>query len=82
MLDYGDFAHGRFKAGLGDWGENIKSGRVQAPAPPPPDDEIPPDLVDLSRAWGYLEEQEPVPQASQASTIELKVETRAEPPVS
>jgi hypothetical protein len=79
MLDYGNFAHGHFKAGLGDWSEKIKSGRVQAPEPPPPADEIPPELVDLCRAWGYLE-QEPVPQASQSSTMSLNVDTRAEPP--
>jgi hypothetical protein len=80
MLDYGEFAHGHFKAGLGDWGENIRSGRVQAPTPPPAADAIPPELVDVARAWGYLSGHEPVPQGSQATTIEVKVETRAEPP--
>src|SRR4051812_18428484 len=53
MLDYGAFTHGAFKSGLGDWSENIKSGRVQAPAPPPAASEIPPELLDLCRAWGY-----------------------------
>jgi hypothetical protein len=81
MLDYGDFSHGHFKAGLGDWSQKIKSGRVHAPDPPPPAEEIPPALVELCRAWGYLE-QEPVPQASQASTMSVKVDTRAEPPLS
>src|SRR3954469_9427461 len=42
MLDYGDFAHGSFKPGLGDWSENIKSGRVRPPALPPAESEIPP----------------------------------------
>jgi hypothetical protein len=79
MLDYGDFSHGHFKAGLGDWGAKIESGRVQAPDPPPPDGEIPAELLDVSRAWGYLE-QDPLPQASQASTMSLNVETRADPP--
>jgi hypothetical protein len=54
MLDYGEFSHGRFRAGLGDWSEKIKSGQVQAPDPPPADEEIPPQLQDVSRAWGYL----------------------------
>ncbi|MBX5469669.1 MAG: sulfotransferase [Thermoleophilaceae bacterium] len=52
MLEYGRFAHGRYRVGLGDWTENIKSGRVQPPAPPPA--EIPPGLDDLCVAWGYL----------------------------
>jgi hypothetical protein len=81
MLDYGDFAHGHFKAGLGDWSEKIKSGRVHAPDPPPRAEEIPPALLELCRAWGYLE-QEPVPQASQASTMSVNVDTRAKPPAS
>jgi hypothetical protein len=55
MLDYGEFSHGRFKSGLGDWSPNIKSGRVQPPAPPPPAGEIPEALLEVSRAWGYLE---------------------------
>jgi hypothetical protein len=80
MLDYGDFGHGAFKAGLGDWSENIRSGRVQAPAAPPADDEIPAELLDLCRAWGYVDGQEPLPQASQPTTIDVNVETRAEPP--
>jgi hypothetical protein len=80
MLDYGDFAHGPFKAGLGDWSENIKSGRVQAPEPPPAEAEIPPELLEVSRAWGYLDGHEPVPQAPQPTTIDVNVETRTEPP--
>ena len=32
MLEYGKFDHGRMKPGLGDWKDNIKSGRVQPPA--------------------------------------------------
>jgi hypothetical protein len=54
MLDYGEFSHGRFKPGLGDWSENIKSGRVQAPSAPPPAEEIPPALVPYAREWGYI----------------------------
>jgi hypothetical protein len=54
MLDYGRYDHGRFKAGLGDWSENIKSGRVQPAAPPPPLEEIPEPLRPACVAWGYL----------------------------
>ena len=54
MLEYGEFSHGRFKPGLGDWSENIKSGRVQAPSEPPAPDEIPPALIPYAREWGYL----------------------------
>ena len=54
MLDYGRFSHGSYKTGLGDWSEKIKSGRVQPPKPLPRPDEIPSELLDLTRAWGYL----------------------------
>src|SRR3954469_10306088 len=80
MLDYGDFSHGAFKSGLGDWSENIRSGRVQAPVPPPPAGEIPPELLALCRAWGYLDGQEPGPQESQPTTLKSNVDTRAGPP--
>jgi hypothetical protein len=69
MLDYGRFRHGSFKAGLGDWGENIRSGRVQPPEAPPPASETPPKLIAVARAWGYLDEQEPVPHASQPTSM-------------
>jgi hypothetical protein len=59
MLEYGEHQHGRFKPGLGDWTEKIRSGRVQPPTPPPPVDEIHPDLRPLCVAWGYL----PAPDA-------------------
>ena len=52
MLEYGRFDHGGYRAGLGDWKDKIRSGRVQEPPPPPA--EIPPQLIDLSAAWGYL----------------------------
>jgi hypothetical protein len=54
MLDYGRFDHGRHKAGLGDWKENIRSGRVQPPAPLPEPGEIPAELREIAAAWGYL----------------------------
>lgn len=54
MLDYGSFDHGPFRSGLGDWGEKIRSGRVQPPSEPPPSEETPPELRELAQAWGYL----------------------------
>jgi Sulfotransferase family len=55
MLDYlaGDES---FVRGLGDWREKIRSGQVQA-ARPVPTGPIPPELLDLCAAWGYLHEQ-------------------------
>jgi hypothetical protein len=55
MVDYGAHDHGRFRPGLGDWNEKIKSGTVQPPTPPPPIEEIDPGLRPLCVAWGYLE---------------------------
>jgi hypothetical protein len=54
MLDYGRHEHGRFKPGLGDWSEKIKSGQIQPPDPLPSPDEIPPELREISEAWGYV----------------------------
>lgn len=53
MLDYGRFDHGSFGAGLGDWKEKIKTGRVQPPAPLPTLEETPSALRELAVAWGY-----------------------------
>jgi hypothetical protein len=63
MLDYGRFDHGRMKPGLGDWKEKIKSGEVQAAAPPPALEEIHPSLHELCVAWGYA----PAPAVQPAS---------------
>ena len=54
MLEYGEHDHGRFKPGLGDWTDKIRSGRIQAAEPLPAPDEIPEALRDLCVAWGYL----------------------------
>jgi len=51
MLDYGSREHGRFKSGLGDWQEKIKTGKVQAAEPPP--EEIPEPLRAIAASWGY-----------------------------
>ena len=57
MLDYGKQDHGRYKSGLGDWSENIKSGEVQKAKPPPP--ETPEPLRPIAAKWGYLTEETP-----------------------
>jgi LPS sulfotransferase NodH len=54
MLEYGAKDHGGFKAGLGDWGQKIRSGKVVAPAPLPAPDEVPERLRGRAKAWGYL----------------------------
>jgi len=54
MLEYGQHDHGRYKSGLGDWSEEIKSGEIQPPKPPPP--ETPEPLRPIAETWGYLAE--------------------------
>jgi hypothetical protein len=54
MLDYGAHDHGRFKPGLGDWKDKIRSGAIQPAPPPPPESDVPELLRPLARAWGYL----------------------------
>jgi hypothetical protein len=61
MLDYGQFDHGRYKSGLGDWNEKIKSGAIQPPEPPPPLDEIDPALREMCAKWGYVDLAAEVP---------------------
>jgi hypothetical protein len=68
MLEYGNFEHGRYRAGLGDWRDKIRSGHVQPADPLPAAEEIPDVLRPLSRAWGYL------PQDHAASAPEPPVE--------
>jgi sulfotransferase family protein len=63
MLEYGRFAHGRYRPGIGDWKEKIKSGEVQPAEPPPALDEIHPSLHELCEAWGYA----PAPAVQPAS---------------
>ncbi|HVL96305.1 MAG TPA: sulfotransferase [Solirubrobacteraceae bacterium] len=54
MLDYGRFEHGNLRAGLGDWKDRIRAGKVLPPAPLPAPDEVPADLRPIAAAWGYL----------------------------
>jgi hypothetical protein len=51
MLEYGAFDHAGFTPGLGDSSLNIRSGRIQPPAPLP--EEIPAGLAGICSAWGY-----------------------------
>ena len=62
MLEYGKQEHGRYKSGLGDWSDNIKSGEVQKAKPPPP--ETPEPLRPIAAKWGYLTEETPAVRAS------------------
>ena len=64
MLEYGKFDHGRFKAGLGDWSDKIKTGQIQPPEPPPPPEEIPPALREMSEKWGYLDAEVPLDRSA------------------
>ncbi len=68
MLDYGKFDHGRIRTGLGDASDNVKSGKVQAPAPLPDPSQIPEPLMEMCIAWGYVKpEPEPAgPPAAEA----------------
>jgi hypothetical protein len=52
MLDYGSKSHGSIKAGLGDWTDRIRTGKVQAPREVPAVD-LTPELRDLATKWGY-----------------------------
>ena len=60
MLDYGQVDHGRYKFGLGDWNQKIKSGAIQPPDPPPPLEEVDPALREMCAKWGYLEAEVPL----------------------
>jgi len=68
MLDYGAVEQGPFFYGVGDWGDKIRSGRVQPDRPPPEPAEIPDFLVPTCRAWGNLDDETAGAAASAAST--------------
>ncbi|MEV7979061.1 sulfotransferase [Streptomyces sp. NPDC086519] len=53
MLDYGKQNHGTFRPKLGDWSEEIRSGRIQAARQADPTAELPPRLAEVAKAWGY-----------------------------
>ncbi|MCW2989416.1 MAG: hypothetical protein JWM73_10 [Solirubrobacterales bacterium] len=60
MLEYENFDHGRYRVGLGDWTDKIRSGVIQPAAPAPAD--VPQELQALCAAWGYAAGQLPAPQ--------------------
>jgi hypothetical protein len=49
---YGNGDHGAFVPFIGDWSENIKSGKVQKAWPLPALDQVPEPLRDITRSWG------------------------------
>jgi hypothetical protein len=55
MLDYGSVEHGPYVNRLGDWSDKIRSGQIHSDIDLPPADEVPAELLDMTRAWGYLE---------------------------
>ena len=57
MLEYGSQDHGRYRVGLGDFKDKIKTGSVQAAEPPP--EEIPEPLRPIAATWGYLKQPAP-----------------------
>ena len=64
MLEYGNFDHGRYKAGLGDWADKIKTGQIQPPEPPPAPEDIPPALREMTEKWGYLAAEVPLDRSA------------------
>lgn len=54
MLEYGRQDHGPYRAVFGDWGAKLKSGEIQPARPLPAAEQVPPELRDIARAWGYL----------------------------
>jgi hypothetical protein len=60
MLEYDRFDHGRYRVGLGDWTDKIRSGVIHPAAPAP--EQVPAALEELCAAWGYDPGQRPVPQ--------------------
>jgi len=57
MLDYRTVEPGPFFYGVGDWGDKIRSGRVQQDRPSPDPAEIPALVIPTCRVWGYLDDE-------------------------
>lgn len=53
MLDYGAHDHGPIKPIFGDWSANLKSGKVQPARPLPRREDVPEELREITRLWGY-----------------------------
>lgn len=54
MLEYDTGRRAGIVKGLGDVGETIMSGQIQGARPMPTVDEVPDELRELCRQWGYL----------------------------
>lgn len=55
MLDYASVDHGRYVNRLGDWSAKIRSGEIYSDVALPADADVPSELLDISRRWGYLQ---------------------------
>jgi hypothetical protein len=55
MVNYGKKDHGPYVMGFGDWKDKIKTGQIQPGRTLPKADEIPFELRDMCRIWGYLD---------------------------
>jgi sulfotransferase family protein len=55
MLDYGRQDHGAFRPQLGDWSDDIKSGRIHRARAADPGVRLPERLAEIARSWGYQE---------------------------
>ncbi|MBC2907747.1 sulfotransferase family protein [Streptomyces cupreus] len=53
MLNYRKVDHGPFVPYIGDWSENIKSGKIQQARALPEPKDVPTALREITRAWGY-----------------------------
>ncbi|RSN10653.1 sulfotransferase family protein [Nonomuraea sp. WAC 01424] len=53
MLEYGAQDHGAFVKGIGDWRDKIRAGTVVEARPLPTPEEVPAELHEICRLWGY-----------------------------
>jgi hypothetical protein len=56
MLEYGEVDHGPFEPGIGDFGDAIRSGRVQPRTESPDAAPVPDYLEERCARWGYVPE--------------------------
>ncbi|GII54617.1 sulfotransferase family protein [Planotetraspora thailandica] len=54
MLTYGEGRSEEFVKGIGDWREKIRTGSVQRGRELPDPKDVPEELHDISRMWGYM----------------------------
>jgi LPS sulfotransferase NodH len=53
MLDYGRLDHGPLRAGLGDWTDRIRTGKIQSSRPLPDSSALTRELRRIAEDWGY-----------------------------